>query len=66
MNSELQGATPSHSQELNDALHPHLELEKTVVHMPDVRPGDFVIWHCDSKSTPFFTPGRLPPPPRIL
>ena len=45
--SELHGATPGHAQELNDALHPHLELLRTMVHMPEVRPGDFVIWHCD-------------------
>lgn len=51
MNSELQGATPSHCQELNDAIHPHLDLDKTVVHMPDVKPGDFVVWHCDCKPT---------------
>ncbi|PKS11173.1 hypothetical protein jhhlp_002934 [Lomentospora prolificans] len=48
MTSELQGATPSHAQELNDVLHPHLELSRTMVHMPEVRPGDFVVWHCDT------------------
>ncbi|SPO06245.1 related to DUF1479 domain protein [Cephalotrichum gorgonifer] len=48
MTSELQGATPGHAQELNDALHPHLDLDNTVVHMPEVRPGDFVVWHCDT------------------
>ncbi|CAI4217794.1 unnamed protein product [Parascedosporium putredinis] len=47
MTSELQGATPSHAQELNDALHPHLQLSRTMVHVPEVRPGDFVVWHCD-------------------
>lgn len=45
--SELQGASPGHSQELNDALHPHLQLGRTMVHVPDIRPGDYVIWHCD-------------------
>jgi hypothetical protein len=33
---------------LNDALHPHLELEKAMTHIPDVGPGDYVAWHCDS------------------
>ena len=50
MTSELQGATPGHGQELNDELHPHLELERTMVHVPEIKPGDFVAWHCDSKS----------------
>ncbi|KAF4436996.1 hypothetical protein F53441_13136 [Fusarium austroafricanum] len=48
MDSELQGATPGTGQELTDELHPHLELEKTMVHVPEIRPGDFVAWHCDT------------------
>ncbi|KAL5628761.1 hypothetical protein BROUX41_002152 [Berkeleyomyces rouxiae] len=47
MTSELQGASPGHAQELNDALHPHLQLERTMVHMPEIKPGDYVVWHCD-------------------
>jgi hypothetical protein len=47
-NSWLQGATPGHGQELRHALHPHLDLPNTMVHMPRVRPGDYVSWHCDS------------------
>lgn len=50
MTSELQGATMGHGQELSDELHPHLELERSMVHIPEIRPGDFVAWHCDSKS----------------
>ncbi len=46
--SVLQGATMGCTQELNDALHPHLELENTMTHIPDVRPGDYLAWHCDS------------------
>lgn len=48
MDSELQGATPGHGQELSDAMHPHLKLGETMVHVPKIRPGDFVAWHCDS------------------
>ncbi|KAJ7312395.1 hypothetical protein DFH08DRAFT_896920 [Mycena albidolilacea] len=33
--------------ELNDATHPHLRLDKTMVSMPRVEPGDQVYWHCD-------------------
>lgn len=48
MTSELQGATPGHGQELNAVLHPHLDLEHTMVHVPPIKPGDFVAWHCDT------------------
>jgi hypothetical protein len=44
----LQGAALGCTQELTDALHPHLELGKTMVHVPQVEPGDYVAWHCDS------------------
>ncbi|PHH62811.1 hypothetical protein CDD81_6703 [Ophiocordyceps australis] len=48
MTSELQGATPGHGLELNDHEHPHLELKSTMVHIPEIKPGDFVAWHCDT------------------
>lgn len=44
----LQGASPGHGQELSHILHPHLSLPNTMVHMPPVRPGDYVAWHCDT------------------
>lgn len=47
--SKLEGATPGYAQELNSLLHPHLDLEKTMVHVPKIGPGDYVAWHCDSK-----------------
>ncbi|KAI9670008.1 MAG: hypothetical protein M1831_007044 [Alyxoria varia] len=46
--SWLQGASPGRGQELRGHLHPHLGLEKTMVHVPQVRPGDYVAWHCDT------------------
>ncbi|KAL8657444.1 MAG: hypothetical protein Q9226_001916 [Calogaya cf. arnoldii] len=48
MSSSLQGAVPANCQELNAELHPHLGLEDTMVHVPKVRPGDYVAWHCDT------------------
>lgn len=45
----LQGAVPSSCQELNNVLHPHLRLDDTMVHVPKVQPGDYVVWHCDSE-----------------
>jgi hypothetical protein len=46
--SLFQGATPGHGQELSHILHPHLNLPRTMIHMPKVRPGDYVAWHCDT------------------
>lgn len=51
MSTDLQGANPGHAQELNQVLHPHLQLDQTMVHIPKIQPGDLVVWHCDSKST---------------
>ena len=46
--SKLEGAWPGHGQELSAALHPHLELSSTMVSIPQVEPGDYIAWHCDS------------------
>lgn len=46
--SWLQGATPGHGQELSPLLHPHLNLTQSMIHVPTVRPGDYVAWHCDT------------------
>jgi len=45
--SVIQGALPSYTQELNDLLHPHLQLARSMVTVPDLRPGDYVLWHPD-------------------
>ncbi|KIY73410.1 DUF1479-domain-containing protein [Cylindrobasidium torrendii FP15055 ss-10] len=42
------GAVIGNTQELNPQTHPHLKLEKTMVPVPLVQPGDQVYWHCDS------------------
>lgn len=54
MTSALQGAEPGFGQELSATLHPHLDLDRTMVHMPPVEPGDFVVWHCDSEFSTLF------------
>ena len=46
--SWVHGATPGHGQELSHLLHPHLRLQSSMIHMPTVRPGDYVAWHCDT------------------
>jgi hypothetical protein len=48
ISQDLQGAWPGHGQELTHALHPHLNLPSTMVHVPRIRPGDYVAWHCDT------------------
>ncbi|KAI5208756.1 DUF1479-domain-containing protein [Aureobasidium subglaciale] len=45
--SWVQGASPGKDHELTDVLYPHHELQSTMVHLPEVRPGDYVAWHCD-------------------
>jgi hypothetical protein len=51
ISTALHGASPGHGQELNDALHPHIDLNSSMVHVPKITPGDYVVWHCDSKFT---------------
>ncbi|RMZ83537.1 hypothetical protein DV738_g1082, partial [Chaetothyriales sp. CBS 135597] len=36
------------AQEYNTDTHPHLELDKTMINIPKVEPGDYVAWHCDA------------------
>jgi hypothetical protein len=52
VSSKLEGASPGYAQELSSVLHPHLQLDKTMVHVPQIAPGDYVAWHCDSKLSP--------------
>ena len=44
----MHGATPGRGQELSHLLHPHLDLQRSMIHMPTVKPGDYVAWHCDT------------------
>ncbi|CAF5088436.1 unnamed protein product, partial [Rotaria socialis] len=43
-----QGAIPGRGQEMNDKLHPHLQLSTSMIPIPKVRPGDMALWHCDT------------------
>lgn len=40
------GAPLARGQELNNETHPHLELERSMVSIPRVKPGDQAWWHC--------------------
>ncbi|KAF8627751.1 hypothetical protein AX17_006118 [Amanita inopinata Kibby_2008] len=46
-NPNFPGSAIGKTQELNERAHPHLELERTMVPIPRVNPGDQVFWHCD-------------------
>lgn len=42
------GSTPGSTQfRPTDEYHPHLLMEKSMVGIPPVKPGDYVFWHCD-------------------
>ncbi|KAK3956038.1 DUF1479 domain-protein [Pseudoneurospora amorphoporcata] len=46
-NSILHGALPSYAQDINPTLHPHLQLDRSLVTIPRLEPGDYVLWHPD-------------------
>lgn len=46
--SVWQGAIPGRGQEMNDHLHPDLDLKTSMVSIPKINPGDMVFWHCDT------------------
>lgn len=44
---EFPGSVPSKAQIMTEETHPHLRLDKALVSVPKVEPGDQVLWHCD-------------------
>ncbi|EED82307.1 predicted protein [Postia placenta Mad-698-R] len=42
------GCAPMKTQELSERTHPHLRLDKTLLSIPQVAPGDQVLWHYDT------------------
>ncbi|PLN85095.1 DUF1479-domain-containing protein [Aspergillus taichungensis] len=48
LDNAFPGAVPGTCQEYNPVTHPHMALEDTMVSVPEVEPGDYVAWHCDS------------------
>lgn len=40
------------SQEFNDETHPHLQVSRTMVSIPAVRPGDQAWWHAGEQTFP--------------
>ncbi|KAI1082023.1 DUF1479-domain-containing protein [Whalleya microplaca] len=44
----LHGAVPGSVQELSDTMHPHLRLGTSMVPVPALQAGDYVLWHPDA------------------
>ena len=56
-NSILHGALPSYAQEINNLSHPHLRLGESLVRVPSLGPGDYLVWHPDLIHTAAVPPG---------
>jgi hypothetical protein len=41
------GADPGMGQVVQDSWHPALQMNKTIISVPEAGPGDYVFWHCD-------------------
>lgn len=69
----IHGAVPGHAQRITELWHPHLRLRRSLVEIPTLQAGDYVIWHCDeaysimttAESKPG-TPGPDAPAPSML
>jgi hypothetical protein len=66
--SILHGALPSYTQEITPSLHPHLDLARSLVSVPRLEPGDYLVWHPDlihsiTHPNPNPTPPSSPPTP---
>ena len=63
----IHGAVPGHAQRLTELWHPHLHLRRTLVTIPTLQTGDYIVWHPDLAyhitSNPNFMTSRAPTPP---
>ncbi|KAL2125677.1 hypothetical protein VTJ04DRAFT_2042 [Mycothermus thermophilus] len=66
-NTIIHGAVPGHAQRLTELWHPHLHLRRTLVTIPTLQTGDYVVWHPDLAyhitSNPNVMASRAPSPP---
>lgn len=53
---------PSFPRDLEDTFYPHLQLEQTLIELPSLNPGDYVIWHPDTIYAPPSTCSELDTP----
>ncbi|KAJ4424383.1 hypothetical protein N0V82_000902 [Gnomoniopsis sp. IMI 355080] len=43
--NSVQSSVEHASREINDTTHPHLQLERTLMPLPRLKQGDYLIWH---------------------
>ncbi|KAK4120681.1 hypothetical protein N657DRAFT_579339 [Parathielavia appendiculata] len=65
----IHGAVPGHAQRITELWHPHLHIRRTLVTIPTLQTGDYIVWHPDLAyhitSNPNVMASRAPtPPPR--
>lgn len=61
----IHGSVPGHAQRVTERWHPHLRLRRSMITLPTLQPGDYILWHPD---LPYhISPGEAnlptPPPP---
>ncbi|KZL84391.1 duf1479 domain-containing protein [Colletotrichum incanum] len=64
-NTIIHGAVPGHAQRLTERWHPHLHLRRSLVSLPSLQAGDYVIWHCDQAYSIITGGTRLGVPPSL-
>lgn len=45
--SIIHGALPGHAQRITEHWHPHLHLRGSMITLPTLQPGDYILWHPD-------------------
>ncbi|RSL91238.1 hypothetical protein CEP52_014334 [Fusarium oligoseptatum] len=45
--SIIHGAVPGHAQRITEIWHPHLHLRSSMITLPTLQPGDYILWHPD-------------------
>lgn len=43
----IHGAVPGHAQRITERWHPHLHLRSSMITLPTLQPGDYILWHPD-------------------
>jgi len=46
-NSYIHGAVPGHAQRVTELWHPHLQLRRSMITLPTLQSGDYILWHPD-------------------
>ncbi|TDZ30739.1 Uncharacterized protein C8035_v002353 [Colletotrichum spinosum] len=64
-NTIIHGAVPGHAQRITERWHPHLHLRRSLVSLPSMQAGDYVIWHCDQAYSIITGGTRLGVPPSL-